>query len=527
MGSAEAEALEQQLRRAIDDEDWGGVIRLVEAEWPVLMAVAVSALDAALHALPPEMWVAHPTAAAVRECRLNVHGDTSDLDRLAMNTLLPSQPSDLRKVGRSGSARRAMSTAAAFMLAYRLHGQYRKALHFATITEELTRHARVAQPGRIAIRVPSAILQVGITRLLAGDYHRASLLLREAYELRDETWDGRVGGDAAGKLALLFATRGQTIEAERWLSRHDHGARSLGWMIPLVQLSAKVAAVLISVDRLDQSAAEAALRELELQVNRERSWAPFVTYARSRYDLLWGDPRAALNRIDRTRAFTGAQHRSAGIEPRLDAVKADLLLAVGRTGEAQELLADRQSSPDLAPVAARLALLADRRSAAREHIAAGLAADEIDLRAQIDLLITSAVAEDSPVSGHRHLQQAIAAAAHNHSYSSFALARRSSLNDVVTAMDTADRAKVEKILSRAPEPLPQSIDLVELTSTEEKVLALLAAGEPRPKMAQLLFVSENTVKFHVRNLYRKLGADSREDALARAHQLRLLPINDA
>ncbi|WP_162893239.1 helix-turn-helix transcriptional regulator [Microbacterium halotolerans] len=420
-----------------------------------------------------------------------------------------------------------MSTAAAFMLAYRLHGQYRKALHFATITEELTRHACVAQPGRIAIRVPSAILQVGITRLLAGEYHRASLLLREAYELRDETWDGRVGGDAAGKLALLFAIRGHTVEAERWLSRHDHGAGSLGWMVPLVQLSAKVAAVLIAVDRLDQAASETALRELEIQVNRERSWAPFVTYARSRYDLLWGDPRTALNRIDRTRAFTGVYHRTAGIEPRLDAVRADLLLAVGRTSEAQELLAERQDSPHLAPVAARLALLADKKPAAREHIAAGLAADEVDLRSQVDLLITSALAEDSPATGRRHLQQAITAAAQGHSYSSFALARRSSLVDVVNAMDTSDRARAEKFLSMAPEPLPLTIDLVELTATEEKVLALLAAGEPRPRMAQLLFVSENTVKFHVRNLYRKLGADSREDALARAHHLRLLQTTDA
>lgn len=511
-----------RLHEAVASENWAAVAGLVAVDWPVLMTVAVSDLDAGLRALPSEFWVTHPTVAAVREIRLNVRGDTAEFDRLATKAMLPSQPADLRAVGRSANARQAMSSAAAFMIAYRVHGQHRKALHFATITEEIVRHARVSQPEAVAIRVPTALLQVGITRMLAGDYHRASLILREAYELRHETWDARVGGDAAGKLALLYAVRGETVEADRWLTRHDDGAGAAGWMVPLVQLSAKVAAVLIAIDRLDQTAAESALHELELQVNRERSWAPFVTYAHARYGLLWGDQRAALERIERTRAFTGEDHRLAGIEPRLDAVKANLLLATDRPLEARALLAQREGSPHLASVASRLALLSGRRSAAREFVATGLSATDIDPRTQIDLLINSALAEESPDSGRRHLRQAIATAARTRVLAPFALAPRPTLRTLMRQEDSQGCRWVEDALSSAPEPMPNAIEVIDLTNTEQRVLQLLADGESRPVIAQALFVSANTVKFHVRNLYRKLGVDSRDDAITKAYQLRLL-----
>lgn len=523
MREEDAAQLSARLHEALQAEDWESVVELIETEWSSLMAIAVTALDAALRALPAHIWPGHPTATAVKEIRLNFRGDTAEFDRLAMKVPLPSQPDELRRVGRSDGARRAMSTAGAFMLAYRVHGQHRKALHFANITEELTRHARVSRPQEISIRVPSALLQVGITRMLAGDYHRASLILREAYELRHETWDGRVGGDAAGKLALLFAVRGETVEAERWLSRHDDGAGALGWMVPLVQLSAKIAAALIAIDRLDRAAADAALRTLELQVNRERSWAPFVAFAHARYGLFWGDQRAALERIERTRAFTGDAHRNAGIEPRLDAVKVNLLLAVERSAEAHELLAERRGSPHLVPTASRLALLSGQKAAARDLGAAGLSVGDIDPRAQVDLLVTSALAEDSPETGRRYLQQAIATAVRARSLAPFALAHRSSLKNLMGQVPSSPgRYWIEATLSSAPEPMPGTVEVVELTSKELGVLRSLADGASRPMIAQQLFVSDNTVKFHIRNVYRKLGVASREDAVAKARQLRLL-----
>ncbi|MEA5453853.1 LuxR C-terminal-related transcriptional regulator [Sinomonas sp. JGH33] len=53
---------------------------------------------------------------------------------------------------------------------------------------------------------------------------------------------------------------------------------------------------------------------------------------------------------------------------------------------------------------------------------------------------------------------------------------------------------------------------------EEEVLRLLAAGLRNRTIAAELHVSENTVKFHVRNVFRKLGVTSRAEAVALANE---------
>ncbi|SEO64322.1 LuxR C-terminal-related transcriptional regulator [Denitrobacterium detoxificans] len=50
-----------------------------------------------------------------------------------------------------------------------------------------------------------------------------------------------------------------------------------------------------------------------------------------------------------------------------------------------------------------------------------------------------------------------------------------------------------------------------LSPRETEVLALLARGHSYAKIAQTLYVSDNTVKTHVRNIYRKLKIESREE----------------
>jgi LuxR family maltose regulon positive regulatory protein len=62
-----------------------------------------------------------------------------------------------------------------------------------------------------------------------------------------------------------------------------------------------------------------------------------------------------------------------------------------------------------------------------------------------------------------------------------------------------------------------------LTTAEHKVLDLLPTHYTEPQIAEQLFVSRNTVKTHVKSLYRKLGASSRADAVQRARDIGLLP----
>jgi len=61
-----------------------------------------------------------------------------------------------------------------------------------------------------------------------------------------------------------------------------------------------------------------------------------------------------------------------------------------------------------------------------------------------------------------------------------------------------------------------------LSERELEVLVLLASGKTNSEVAGDLFVSVGTVKSHTGNIYRKLGARNRAEALARARELGLI-----
>lgn len=62
-----------------------------------------------------------------------------------------------------------------------------------------------------------------------------------------------------------------------------------------------------------------------------------------------------------------------------------------------------------------------------------------------------------------------------------------------------------------PEPLPQ---FSQLSTRERDVLRLLASGARNAEIAEELLISVNTVKFHVSNLLRKVGARNRAELIA-------------
>ncbi|WP_416049514.1 LuxR C-terminal-related transcriptional regulator [Cupriavidus basilensis] len=69
---------------------------------------------------------------------------------------------------------------------------------------------------------------------------------------------------------------------------------------------------------------------------------------------------------------------------------------------------------------------------------------------------------------------------------------------------------------------PTPAGTMELTERELKILRLLKAGLGNRELAQSLFVSEATVKWHLHNIFAKLGVRNRTSALARAQENSLL-----
>jgi DNA-binding NarL/FixJ family response regulator len=64
---------------------------------------------------------------------------------------------------------------------------------------------------------------------------------------------------------------------------------------------------------------------------------------------------------------------------------------------------------------------------------------------------------------------------------------------------------------------PEPAAAAELTSREMEILQLVAAGMSNGRIAAQLWVTEQTVKFHLSNIYRKLGLANRTEASHYAH----------
>jgi ATP/maltotriose-dependent transcriptional regulator MalT len=91
---------------------------------------------------------------------------------------------------------------------------------------------------------------------------------------------------------------------------------------------------------------------------------------------------------------------------------------------------------------------------------------------------------------------------------------RRSLEEPTPRSDTAVSLAGE---SSGPRPLAEP-----LSGRELEVLGIMALGRTNAEISRELFVAVGTVKAHANNIYRKLDANNRSEAVSKARDLRLL-----
>ncbi len=72
-----------------------------------------------------------------------------------------------------------------------------------------------------------------------------------------------------------------------------------------------------------------------------------------------------------------------------------------------------------------------------------------------------------------------------------------------------------------PQPPARTTPLEPLKDRETEILSLLAQALPNKKIARILGLSPETVKWHLKNIYAKLGVTARDAAVARARDMQL------
>ena len=83
---------------------------------------------------------------------------------------------------------------------------------------------------------------------------------------------------------------------------------------------------------------------------------------------------------------------------------------------------------------------------------------------------------------------------------------------------TGDRGQRVQHLAAAEESENDSAKAAGLTERERSILEALAKGKSNDEIAKELWVTQQTVKFHLTNIYRKLGVKNRTEATRLAYQ---------
>ena len=101
-----------------------------------------------------------------------------------------------------------------------------------------------------------------------------------------------------------------------------------------------------------------------------------------------------------------------------------------------------------------------------------------------------------------------------------AAADASALRSFIARLLEASGQQTEQTASPRGEAAFQPLE--PLTDREKDILVYLANGVSNKEMARRIFVSENTVKFHLKNIYSKLAVNSRLQAINAARQMGLI-----
>lgn len=162
------------------------------------------------------------------------------------------------------------------------------------------------------------------------------------------------------------------------------------------------------------------------------------------------------------------------------------------------------------------------------------------VRRQIKLQVLEALArkhQGNDYAAHRSLGQALQLAEEGGFIRTF-LEEGKQLTDLLRekcGVSLADKT-ADDTLPSYPEQLLQAIGielgqgrlaqrfepLEQLTQRETEILVYLARGFSNKEMARRIYLSENTVKFHLKNIYSKLAVSSRLQAINAARQMGLI-----
>jgi LuxR family maltose regulon positive regulatory protein len=297
--------------------------------------------------------------------------------------------------------------------------------------------------------------------------------------------------------ANVAVVDGRLSEAESLATAALLGAATVQMPRHYGTLDARLARATVLIERDELAAGEADLREL-LDLAVEVDSIPYGTLGE--LGLAWiawgrGNTGDALAGIAAARE-TASRSRGAVLQRRVDAIEARIHLAIGDRSRAEKLVFRLPDGVERELLRARIELSRDPRAARRRL--ESLPTTRLRDRIVTELLLSRAAQEVSESERRR-----------------------------ARAVELAAPAGFIRVFAEEGAPFPSSspggVRVADSFSDRElAVLRHLATPMSNAEIAHELFISPNTLKTHVRRVYRKLDARSRGEAVANARRMKLL-----
>jgi LuxR family maltose regulon positive regulatory protein len=476
-------------------------------------------LGKTLALIPESELRKYPELLAIRALGLNVDPRTP-LARLGQLASLVMAAASAR-MGR-GTPEERLGILMAVLAAQRLSGHYDQALKTAErivpIVAFLDDEARAAVEGLLSV----AWNHVATTLFYDEQADRAAesfTMAAEAAAAADQQW---VQLHATSMLSLILAMRGDMTSLAPRLEVARARRSPAGWAGTYTASGYHLAEAMLALERFDAPAALAQLEQLSQHEPRIEHW-PLFARVRALSSLVAGKPHLGLHDLSADiAAHADRPPTSKPMSGLLTVTRAELLLADDQPNRAIDEVRGLRRGPAVSVVLARANLaLGEESEAVRLAAPIAWAEDNVP-RTKAEALLVVAAAF------HRLGQRAEADQATTRAV---ALLEAFGLRRPLMAVPRAELVALlesagiphDELLAGVPDLLRAAGSRLRLTATELRVLALLAQTGRVDDLAAQLHLSANTIKTHLKRIYRKLGVSSRAAALAAARLHGLIP----
>lgn len=501
----------------IEARAWEQAEQHLKHNYGVLTALNRSLVVAALERVPRDVLAEYPVLAGTRT--LLDFGDRGSIGArlrqgLTMMTTLwrvNARPPD----GLDGLAQAALA-----MGAYRLSGDAAHARKLADAAIACLDRLPEDDLDENRTIIPTILTQVAITYLYLDDFPAATRHVQTVLALVEKGGTPGQKIHALSILAMAQAVRGDMAGAAQSVAEAETVAGPAGWTESYYGAGYRIARSYLALERGDALAADAELDALDAHPNIEH-W-PYIAELRARASMVRAGPEAGLASLGDV--LTRMRGRPAPVAPRqtaLWAARAELLVLAGQVSRAEKAVAQEESDLDAPSLNRARVALARHELVRAETVASQIVwrSHETPRRHAEALLVKAAVLWMA--SEHEQATQSFArarAVMADHSLSTPVLgATQSVLREIASASGIELGA-----LDVFPRRSGDFFAVQSLSRAEAAVLAMFMDGGTVREAAARLHIADGTVRFHLKRSYKKLGVNSRADAVRRAVELGLL-----